>query len=78
MLSFWMNRQGVIFLDEKNKKSFAFSGDLEWSPEADDDKTLLQFAIESGMLDLESIRDTKMKSEKKEALRAYYRFFSTS
>ena len=66
-----MNRQGVIFLDRKNKKSFAFSGDLEWSPEADDNKTLLQFALESGMIDVESIRDAKMKSEKKEALRAH-------
>lgn len=68
MRSFWMNRQGVIFLDRKNKKSFAFSGDLEWSPEADDKKDLLQFALESGMIDLETVRDAMAKKKRKEYL----------
>ena len=62
-----MNRQGVISLS-KNKKSFAFSGDLEWSPEADDNKTLLQFAVESGMIDLGAVRDEMAKKKRKEYL----------
>lgn len=68
MRNFWTNRQGVIFLATKNKKSFAFSGDLEWSPEADDKKDLLQFALESGMIDLETVRDEMAKKKRKEYL----------
>lgn len=62
-----MNRQGVISLTDKNKKSFAFLGG-QAPPSDADQKDLLQFALESGMIDLGAVRDEMAKQRRNEIL----------